>query len=84
MIKEQFAIKANETTTLIIQRQNFCKHNDVIVAFVNSENVIARYIEKDGEKILIPEYNGHAPIVLASGMLFNILGKVIEKRTKIS
>lgn len=60
---------------VIVKKQPSAVNRDVVVALVNGEATVKRYVEKSGRKILMPENPNYEPIPL--GAQSSLIGKVI-------
>jgi repressor LexA len=67
---------------LIVERQQRVKSGDIVVALVNGETTVKRYVEKSGEIYLVPENRRLRPLRVAPGG-FEIQGKVVGLQRKI-
>lgn len=65
-----------EGDLLVVEKQNIARSGDIIVALVNGETTVKRYIERGGAKYLYPENQKLQPIPIKD-VEFSIQGKVV-------
>ena len=59
---------------IIVRKQNIVSNGDIVVALIEEEATVKKYLEKDGQVWLLPENEEFSPI---DGSGATILGKVV-------
>ncbi len=62
---------------VIVKSQNYCNNGDIIVALVEDESTLKRYVKKGRKTFLMPENPDFEPIDVTKNKNFHIVGKVI-------
>jgi repressor LexA len=65
-----------EGDVLVVQRQNRASSGDIVVALLNGETTVKRYVQKNEKIFLVPENKRLKPLEVVQGD-FQIQGKVI-------
>ena len=63
---------------LLIRPQKDAANNEIVVAMIEDEATVKRFIKKDGQIILKPENPTMQPIPINSEKKFEIIGKVVD------
>lgn len=63
--------------TVIVQKQDVARNNEIVVAIVNGEATVKRYLKEGGKIILLPENESFDPIVVPATAEIRIAGKVV-------
>ncbi|MDX1700180.1 MAG: transcriptional repressor LexA [Melioribacteraceae bacterium] len=66
-----------EGDTVIVKSQNSAKSNDIIIAMVDNDTTVKRYMQNMGVIKLLPANKNYQPIEISLQNDFSILGKVI-------
>ncbi len=66
-----------EGDTVIVKSQKNANNNDIIIAMVDNDTTVKRYINKNSTIELIPANKNYEPIKVSNKNNFTILGKVI-------
>ncbi len=66
-----------EGDLVIVKSQKICQNGDIIVALVEDESTLKRYVKKNGKTFLMPENPDFEPIDVTNNKNFQIVGKVI-------
>lgn len=67
---------------LIVEKRTRAKSGDIVVALLDGETTVKRYLEKSGEVFLIPENRSMKPISVR-GKKLEIQGRVVGLQRKI-
>ena len=71
-----------EGDILIVERKTRVKSGDIVVALLEGETTVKRYLEKGGKLFLVPENSKMKPIAVQSDN-FSIQGKVVGLQRRI-
>lgn len=63
---------------LLIRPQNDAQINDIVIAMIDDEATVKRFIQKDGRIALKPENSTMKPIIIDGTKKFEIIGKVVD------
>ncbi len=66
-----------EGDTVIVKAQKEAINNDIIIAMVDNDTTVKRFLKKNDQVELIPENKNFQPIVVNNKNDFSILGKVV-------
>ncbi len=62
---------------VIVKSQNYCDNGDIVVALVEDESTLKRFVKKGHKTFLMPENPHFEPIEVTQNKNFHIVGKVI-------
>ena len=66
-----------EGDTVIVKSQNNAANNEIVIAMVDNDTTVKRYMKNEINIKLLPANRNYEPIVVTSKDEFSILGKVV-------
>lgn len=72
-----------QNSIVVCRKQSTANNNEVIIALLNGETVVRRYIVRGGSEYLVSENNKDYPEPITPQSDLIILGKVVELRTAL-
>ena len=69
---------------VIVRQQATAQSGDIIVALLNDEATVKRFVKEENQMLLQPEHPTMEPIAVTAGTTLTILGKVVAVFRKLS
>lgn len=69
--------------TVFVKKQSIAEHNDIVIAMIDGETTLKKFIRTNGSIILQPMNNKFVPIIINKDQHFQILGVVTGFHRKL-